>query len=140
MMNNFDIMIPGASESGRLSVTSPWNGEVIGSVPVINSKAAEHALRISSSIFQNRKKWLSESQRIDILKRTAGIMETMAEMLADEAAREGGKPLADSRVEVARAIDGVLNAIDLLKSQAGKGIPMNINAASEKRLAFTTHE
>ncbi|MBT7046169.1 MAG: aldehyde dehydrogenase family protein, partial [Gammaproteobacteria bacterium] len=133
-------MIPGASESGRLSVTSPWNGEVIGSVPVINSKAAEHALRISSSTFQNRKKWLSESQRIDILKRTAGIMETMAEMLADEAAREGGKPLADSRVEVARAIDGVLNAIDLLKSQAGKGIPMNINAASEKRLAFTTHE
>ncbi|MBT6455270.1 MAG: aldehyde dehydrogenase family protein, partial [Gammaproteobacteria bacterium] len=82
MMNNFDMMIPGASESGRLSVTSPWNGEVIGSVPVINSKAAEHALRISSSIFQNRKKWLSESQRIDILKRTAGIMETMAEMLA----------------------------------------------------------
>ena len=139
-MNNFDMMIPGASESGRLSVTSPWNGEVIGSVPVINSKAAEHALRISSSTFQNRKKWLSESQRIDILKRTAGIMETMAEMLADEAAREGGKPLADSSVEVARAIDGVLNAIDLLKSQAGKGIPMNINAASEKRLAFTTHE
>ena len=34
-------------------------------------------------------------------------MEERAEELALEAAREGGKPLMDSRVEVGRAIDGI---------------------------------
>ena len=46
-------------------------------------------------------------------------MEERAEDLALEAAREGGKPLIDSRVEVARAIDGVLNCAELLRSEAG---------------------
>ncbi len=139
-MNNFEMMVPGVSESGRLSVTSPWNGEIIGTVPTIDSKGADTALAIAYSLFQNRQLWLSQPHRIEILKRTAEIMQTMAEVLASEATREGGKPLIDSRVEVARAIDGVLNTIDCLKSQAGNAIPMNINAASAKRLAFTSHE
>ena len=139
-MNNFDMMVPGAKESAQLSVTSPWNGEVIGSVPVLDSRGADLALSLAHSIFQDRTKWLSVSRRIDILQKTAAIMQQMAEVLANDAAREGGKPLLDSRVEVARAIDGVFNAIDCLRSQAGHAIPMNVNAASENRLAFTTHE
>lgn len=67
-------------------------------------------------------------------------MEERAESLALEAAREGGKPLLDSRVEVARAIDGVLHCAEMLRSEAGHVIPMNINAASARRVAFTSHE
>ncbi len=139
-MHNFDMMVPGTQENGRLSVTSPWSGEVIGSVPTINSSGVNQAISIAYTIFQDRQLWLSESHRIEILQRTAGIMQSRADDLAAEAAREGGKPLIDSRVEVARAIDGVLNTIDCLKSQAGHAIPMRKNAASSNRLSFTTHE
>jgi len=51
------------------------------------------------------------------------------EQLAFEAASKGGKPLLDSRVEVARAIDGVKNASECLRSNSGHEIPMNLNAA-----------
>ena len=139
-MNNVEMMVPGAKETGRLSVISPWNDEVIGSVPTLGSEGAEIAIALAHSVFLDRSKWLSESHRIDILQKAATIMQTMAEVLASEAAREGGKPLQDSRVEVGRAIEGVLNAVDCLKSQSGHTIPMSINAASQQRLAFTTHE
>lgn len=140
MNNDFQNMVPGIAESGRLSVTSPWSGEVIGSVPTLDKDGAESAISIIHSIYSDRTRWLDASTRIDILKRTAAIMEIMAEQLASEAAREGGKPLKDSRVEVTRAIDGVLNAIECLRSTAGREIPMNLNAASKNRLAVTSKE
>jgi acyl-CoA reductase-like NAD-dependent aldehyde dehydrogenase len=63
-----------------------------------------------------------------------------AEELAIEAAREGGKPLVDSRVEVSRAIDSIRICIDCLRTESGETVPMGINAASAGRLAFTTRE
>jgi acyl-CoA reductase-like NAD-dependent aldehyde dehydrogenase len=57
-----------------------------------------------------------------------------------EAAREGGKPLVDSRIEADRAIDGMKLCVQHLRAQAGSEIPMNLNAASAGRLAFTRHE
>jgi len=67
-------------------------------------------------------------------------MSENAEELAVEAAREGGKPLVDSRVEVARAIDGMQILIETLRTEGGREIPMGINAASLNRLAFTRYE
>ena len=58
-------------------------------------------------LFRDRDAWLSPGRRTEILERAATIMHERAETLAVEAAREGGKPLIDSLVEVARAIDGV---------------------------------
>ncbi len=67
-------------------------------------------------------------------------MSQRAEELAIESAREGGKPLTDSRVEVARAIDGVKSCNEFLRTEGGDEIPMNLNAASEGRVAFTRRE
>ena len=78
--------------------------------------------------------------RVEILGRAAEIMSDRAEELATSAAREGGKPLLDSRVEVARAIDGVQNCIEVLRIEQGEVIPMNVNAASAGRVAFTRRE
>ena len=60
--------------------------------------------------------------------------------LASQAAREGGKPLMDSLVEVDRAIDGVKLCVQHLRTQAGSEIPMSLNAYCMGRLAFTRHE
>jgi acyl-CoA reductase-like NAD-dependent aldehyde dehydrogenase len=140
MNNDFTNMVPDTHETARLSVTSPWSGKIIGSVPQLGSDGIQHALELAYSIFRDRSRWLPVSKRLDILKRAAAIMEIMANDLANEAAREGGKPLSDSRVEVARAIDGVHNTIDCLRNNAGRKIPMDINPASAHRLAMTSFE
>ena len=67
-------------------------------------------------------------------------MQERREDLALGAAREGGKPLVDSLVEVDRAIDSVRLCVECLRTQSGREIPMGLNAASAGRLAFTRHE
>jgi acyl-CoA reductase-like NAD-dependent aldehyde dehydrogenase len=74
------------------------------------------------------------------LHTVAQIMTEQAEELALLAASEGGKPLLDSRVEVARAIDGIHLCIEALRHDGGQVIPMNLNAASSGRIAFTQKE
>ena len=53
-------------------------------------------------------------------------------------ANEGGKPLVDARVEVARAIDGIDLCIEELLHHVGQEVPMGLTSASESRLAFST--
>jgi len=140
MTAHFPLMVPGATASSTHDVVAPYDGSLIASVDVASASAVETALSTAHALYQDRDQWLSAPQRIEILQRTAEIMQERAEELAIEAAREGGKPLIDSQVEVARAIDGVHNCIDCIKENHGTEIPMGINAASMGRLAMTHRE
>ncbi|MFB3082686.1 MAG: aldehyde dehydrogenase family protein [Gammaproteobacteria bacterium] len=138
---HYPVMIPSANTTdGVLEVTAPFDGSLIATVDTADWKAADKALQTAHDLFLDRDHWLTPTQRIDILKKTAAMMSERAEELAVEAAREGGKPLIDSRVEVARAIDGVNLCIRFLQSDAGEEIPMDINAASAQRMVFTRKE
>ena len=67
-------------------------------------------------------------------------MQAEADNLALLIAYEGGKPLSDARVEVARAINGVDLAIAELGTHAGNEIPMDLTRAGAGRMAVTTKE
>jgi len=139
-MNNFKNKIENVTETGRKQVTSPWDFSVVGSVPQIDSKGAEQVLSNAHAIFSDKSQWLKPEQRIAILEKTAEIMSSQIDDLTRLAASEGGKPYMDSKVEVIRAIDGVKNAIECIRNDSGREIPMNLNAASAGRLAFTRKE
>lgn len=141
MSEQFELMIPGATGSGKmLEVVAPWDLSKIAEVPVVSEKDVDLALETAYRIFRDRDQWLPIPKRIEVLEKTAQLMKQQAEHLAVEAAREGGKPLPDSQVEVARAIDGVKNCIEVLRTESGREIPMGLNAASQNRLAFTRKE
>lgn len=124
----------------ELEVRSPFDGTPVGTVPFTSADGMESALDTAYRLFRDRDGWLPVPRRIDILSATAARMEAIAEELALLIAREGGKPLLDARVEVARAIDGVRNCCELLRGEAGRVVPMNLNAASAGRVAFTLRE
>ncbi len=137
----FDLMVPGATATADpTAVTAPFDQQTIGRVATIDAAGAETALANAHAVFADKDRWLPPATRIAVLEKTAGLIEDRAEHLAVEAAREGGKPLLDSRVEVARAIDGVKNCIECLRTDSGREIPMNLNAASANRLAMTRRE
>ncbi len=123
-----------------LAVTAPFDGSLIAEVPVADQAAVETALSGAKALFDNRDAWLGTPKRIEILRRAADIMSRQAEKLAVSAAREGGKPLIDSRVEVSRAIDCLHICIETLRAEAGHVIPMNVTASSANRIAFTRKE
>ncbi len=139
-MYDFENKISNVIETDRKPVTSPWDFSVVGSVPIIDSKGAEQVLKNAHAIYNDKTQWLKPEQRIAILDKTAQIMSSQIDDLCRLAASEGGKPYMDSKVEVIRAIDGIKNAIECIRNDSGREIPMNLNAASAGRLAFTRKE
>ena len=140
MVDSFPLMVPGASSDRETTVWAPYDGAEIANVAVSDLNTVDKALDTADRLFRNRDGWLSVEKRIEVLERAAEIMSERFETLAVEAAREGGKPLPDSRVEVARAIDGVKLCVETLRTQHGTEIPMGLNSSSMNRLAMTTHE
>jgi len=141
MVDHYRLMIPGAPATGGiLEVRAPYDDALLATVDTADHAAVETALAAAAALYRDRDAWLAPAERIGILEKTAGIMQERKEFLAEEAAREGGKPLMDSRVEAERAADGVRICIETLRTEGGREIPMNLNAASANRLAFTRKE
>ena len=118
-------------------ITAPYDGTVIAEVETASLAHIDDALDMADALYRGKAGWLPLAERVAILERTATIMSEHAGLLALEAAREGGKPLIDSKVEVARAIDGVRICIEHIRADAGDVIPMGTTPASAGRLAFT---
>jgi acyl-CoA reductase-like NAD-dependent aldehyde dehydrogenase len=123
-----------------LEVVNPFDLKAIGRVALSDWDAIDKFLEVAHGLFRNRDNWLPAYRRIEILKNTAKLMEERFEALAYQIANEGGKPLVDARVEVARAIDGVGLCIKELSHIAGREIPMDLTEAGAERMAFTTRE
>jgi acyl-CoA reductase-like NAD-dependent aldehyde dehydrogenase len=105
-----------------------------------DAAALERKIESARRVFADRGGWLKPHQKIDVLRKLAGLMQGRREHLGRQIAREGGKPLTDALIEVDRAIDGVRDAVDELRVRAGREIPMGITPASDNRHAFTILE
>jgi acyl-CoA reductase-like NAD-dependent aldehyde dehydrogenase len=124
-----------------LDVRSPFDQTLIRTIPRHSAAEADTMLQTALKLHRNRDGWLEPFQRIAILRKLAGLVESEAGDFARLIALEGGKPLMDARVEVARAIDGIiLAAQELPRVMRGEEIPMGLTAASMGRIAFTTCE
>lgn len=123
-----------------IKVNNPFDGSVIAEIPQHNAADVESALTHASRRFHEREQWLPAYQRIAILEKTVEIMSAQIDQLTILAASEGGKPYADSKVEVLRAIQGVKLAIEHIPQIKGEQVPMGITENSVNRLAFTQRE
>ncbi|MEM7408032.1 MAG: aldehyde dehydrogenase family protein [Pseudomonadota bacterium] len=140
-MEVFPLLVPGATTTAPpATVFAPWDLSSIASVARADQPTVEYALRNARERFLARDGWLPLRQRLQILGRAAAIMESRRDALALEAAREGGKPLVDSLVEVDRAIDSVRICTEQLRAHAGEVIPMNLSESSKNRIAYTRKE
>ena len=123
-----------------LKVVQAFDRAPIAEIETDDAASLERKLAAAERVFRDRDNWLKPHQRVDILRRLAGLMQARRTDLALQIAREGGKPLTDALIETDRAIDGVHYAVDELRTLAGREIPMGLSAAADDRWAFTTHE
>lgn len=139
-IEHFPLLVPNAKAIGTVNVVAPYDGSAIGTVDCAGEDAIEMALSNAAQCYRNRDAWLPAHERIEILQKVIAIMSEVQTHLATESAREGGKPLQDSLVEAARAIDGVRICIEALRSEQGKVVPMRTTASAAHRMAFTQKE
>ncbi len=139
--HNFSLMLAGTdAPNGELSVTSPYTDQIIGTVAQCGSTHIEAALSEAQNIFRNRAQWLSVSERVRILENTAQLMLDESKSLAENAAAEGGKPLADSIVEVTRAIAGIKMCAEHISSRSGDVVPLQEPQPDTLRIGFSQKE
>lgn len=121
-------------------VKQAFDGEVIADLMTDDLESVERKLDAAVACFADRPNWLPTFRRIEMLRLLQRLVADEAEAFAMLIAREGGKPLTDARVEVARAIHGIGYAASELQHMGGTEIPMGLTEATRGRLAFTTRE
>ncbi|MDQ6982705.1 MAG: aldehyde dehydrogenase family protein [Mariprofundus sp.] len=141
---HFLLMIADAAkvtgERKSLEVKSPYDDALIATVEMANAETVELALAHASHLFADRQGWIPVDQRIVILERMIELLKAQAEELALGAAQEGGKPLIDSRIEMARCVDSIRICMDTMRTDASRQPVMGVNAASKHRAALMQKE
>ena len=123
-----------------IEVKSPWDSNLIDSVKTQNAKEVEDIIDNASKVSKNKGIDFPPKDRIKVLKAFRKKINDNINFLAKLATSEGGKPITDSIIEIKRGAEGVESCIEVLKSDCGSVIPMNINEASSNRIAFTQKE
>ncbi len=123
-----------------IKVTAPYDEHLIKEIPLTSWGEIDGMLDASNSLFNDRSKHLPKYERIKILNRFRELLIENLESLASQAAKEGGKPLADSIVEVRRAVNGIEIAVQELGQMRGTEIPMELTESSVNHIAYTMLE
>src|SRR6266436_2063610 len=87
---------------GTISVDNPATGEIIGRVPKLSGAETRHAIEVANEAF---KSWSARTakERANVLRKWFDLMMENQEDLARLMTLEQGKPLSESRGEVAYA-------------------------------------
>lgn len=129
-----------SAPAATLSVFQAFDRAKFDEVKADDERALEEKLERARRAFEARDARLPPHERAAILLRMSEIVARKRETFRDLIAREGGKPFADAAVEVKRAIDGLRNAAEELRTLGGREIPMGLTPASDGRWAFTVRE
>ncbi|MBB5343747.1 aldehyde dehydrogenase family protein [Tunturibacter empetritectus] len=121
-------------------ITQPYDGALIAEITPHTPAEIEAMLDRATRVFADRAAWLPPYRRIEIIKRLAALVDRDRETFALRIALEGGKPITDAQVEVARAINSIEWAASHIEHLVGAEIPMGLTPASANRWAFTTRE
>ncbi|MAE60793.1 MAG: aldehyde dehydrogenase [Planctomycetaceae bacterium] len=124
------------SADEMIPVHSPYSGDLIDEVPATSDAQVQSAL---AAAVEGAKQMaaLPASERLTILLRVADLFVERAEDLAQTLSAEQGKPISESRVEVARMPD-LLRISGFEGTQArGETLPLDAQAGAAGKLGFT---
>jgi glyceraldehyde-3-phosphate dehydrogenase (NADP+) len=113
----------------RHPVRDPWTGQEIASVVLADEARAEEAITSSVRAFE-RQRARTSYERKTVLAQVAAEIEAQQDVFAELIARESGKPIAQSRVEVARGISTFQIASEEATRIGGEAMPLDITATT----------
>ncbi len=136
-MKSFDFILGGKwkGSSQKLHVLYPYNNSVVAQVSLASSYDIEKAIALASHSFAETKV-LSSFERAEILEHIVQRVIERKEEFAQTITLESGKPLKDSKGEVARAITTLTLAKEEAKRINGEYLPVDITSLTKYKRAF----
>ncbi|WP_049986166.1 aldehyde dehydrogenase family protein [Halobellus rufus] len=122
----------------RTDVIHPYDGERVGSVPMASDAQVAEAIDAAEAAFEASE--LSAYERYELLSATARAVEDRADEIARILTSEQGKPLADARGEVDRAVQTLDLSAEQAKRMFGEYVPMDAQRGFAKDHCFTQRE
>ena len=137
MIHEYEIFLAGGFRPCRKAkeIKNPYNQEPIGLVHQAGEEEVEQAIREAVKGFEDLRRLPAYLRSEALQKITDGIKDRKEEF-ARMICREAGKPVADARIEVGRAILNFQTAAEEAKRLTGEVIPMDLAAGSESRFGI----
>jgi len=123
-----------------LKVFTAFDQKPLAELDYDSEKQAFAKIARAHEAFLDKANWPKAHARIAILEKALEIIKDRKNDLIMDAAKEGGKPLIDSKIEIERGMEGIKIAISELSHMHGTEIPMNLTPASMGRRAWTRIE
>lgn len=121
---------------GEIQVLNPFDLSVIDTVPRATPQQVDSALDAAVAGAGEMER-LSAYDRYAFLNRAAQLLESKSEEFARCITLEEGKPLRESRVEVARAIQTLVLSAEEAKRLYGETVPLDANPMWNGEMGFT---
>ena len=118
-----------AASGATLSVRNPATGQVVGTVPALGAAETRQAIEAAKAAFPTWRRMLAKERAI-ILRRLFTLMIENTDDLAAIMAAEQGKPLAESKGEIAYAASFLEWFAEEGKRVYGETIPQNAARAA----------
>lgn len=117
----------GTAPAAVSAVRSPYDGHVVGSVPVGTEQDIDAA--VAAALARHREGAPPPFERAEVLDRAAGLLLQHQERFARLISEEAAKPIATARVEAARAVDTFRFSAAVARTLTGEMVPLDASVA-----------
>jgi lactaldehyde dehydrogenase len=124
--------------NGRVDVIHPYDGSLVGSVPLATADQVRSAIDAAERAQEASK--LSAYERYELLKTTAETLNANADHVATVLTSEQGKPITEARGEVDRAVQTLQLSAEQSKRMFGEYVPMDAQKGFTRDHCFTQRE
>lgn len=120
---------------GRFDVRFPYDGRIVGTLPLASRDDVEEAVSSAGRAFVTMRA-MPAHRRADILRKTAEWIERDGDAFSRTITLESGKPIRDARAEVSRAIQTFRFSAGEAERIHGETLPMDAHPSGENRFGF----
>jgi len=123
------------STGAESDVRSPYDGALIGAVPVCSTDDIDRAVAVA--LARHKGSVLHQFERAEILDRAAVLLSDRIEEFAQSISAESAKPISTARVEAARGVDTLRFSAAAARTLVGEVVALDASSAGAGRTGFT---
>ncbi|NOY56574.1 MAG: aldehyde dehydrogenase family protein [Actinobacteria bacterium] len=121
-------------KSDVIEVRNPYDGEVVGTVPLCDANDVDAACRTAAAVLARDD--FPRHARARVLEQAAGLLRGRVREFGEVIARESGKPIRTATAEAMRAVDTLTFSAAVARTFTGEMVPMEASQAGEGRIGF----